>query len=57
MTRDTLSLMHVKSIGFANPVMVDAKNFKYPRFYNMLVALSGPISNLLLATIGIRIYS
>lgn len=52
-----LSLMHIKPIGFAKPVMVDARNFKHPRFYNILVALAGPISNLLLATIAIMIYT
>lgn len=52
-----LSLMHIKPIGFAKPVMVDARNFKHPRFYNILVALAGPISNLLLAAIAIMIYT
>ncbi|MDP5082810.1 MAG: site-2 protease family protein [Rickettsiaceae bacterium] len=52
-----LALMHIKPIGFAKPVMVDTRNFKHPRFYNILVALAGPISNLFLATIAIMIYT
>ena len=52
-----LSLMQNMLIGFAKPVMVDTRNFKHPRFYNILVALAGPISNLLLAAIAIMIYT
>ncbi|WP_150047799.1 site-2 protease family protein [Methylomonas rhizoryzae] len=35
--------------GWAKPVPVDARNFKQPRKAMMLVALAGPVSNLLMA--------
>lgn len=35
--------------GWAKPVPVDARNFKNPRKAMMLVALAGPLSNLLMA--------
>lgn len=34
-------------IGFAKPVMTDPRNFKNPRRDSVLVAIAGPISNLL----------
>ena len=36
-------------IGWAKPVPFDAHNFKYPRFYSILVGLAGPAANFLLA--------
>lgn len=52
-----LALMHLPVIGAAKPVVVDISNFKHPRFYNILVALAGPLSNFLLATIAILLYN
>lgn len=37
-------------IGWGKPVMIDDSNFKKKQKGNMLVALAGPVSNLLLAT-------
>ena len=39
-------------IGWAKPVMVDARNFKRPKLYMAITAIMGPISNLLAATVG-----
>lgn len=36
-------------IGWANPVPMDQRNFKYPRIYSVLTALAGPASNFILA--------
>lgn len=36
-------------IGWARPVPFNAQNFKYPRFFSVLVALAGPFSNIILA--------
>jgi Zn-dependent protease len=36
-------------IGWANPVPMDQRNFRYPRLYSVIAALAGPASNLLLA--------
>ncbi len=36
--------------GWAKPVPVDARNFKKPRHDMAIVALAGPVSNLLMAT-------
>ena len=38
-------------IGWAKPVPIDPRNFKYPRVYSVLVALAGPFANFLLAYI------
>ncbi len=38
-------------IGWANPVPIDTRNFKYPRFYDILTALAGPLSNFILAIV------
>ncbi len=35
--------------GWANPVPMDQRNFKYPRIYSILTALAGPSSNFILA--------
>jgi len=37
--------------GWGKPVPVNPNNFKHPAFGNLLVAVSGPLSNLILATI------
>jgi Zn-dependent protease len=38
-------------IGWAQPVPMDYRNFKYPRIYAIIAALAGPFSNFLLAYI------
>jgi len=44
--------------GYAKPVPVDARNFRNPRAHMAIVALAGPLSNILLAVIGgLLIYS
>ena len=40
-------------IGWAKPVPFDARNFKYPRLYSILVGLAGPASNFILALVCI----
>lgn len=40
------------SIGWAKPVPVDARNLKHPRQDMFWIALAGPMSNILLGTIG-----
>lgn len=47
------ALTRLPVIGWAKPVPVNPRNFRYPRFDNMLVAAAGPISNLLLSTAAI----
>lgn len=41
--------------GWAKPVPVDARNFKNPKRAMMMVALAGPLSNLLMALIWVLI--
>lgn len=41
----------VPTIGWAKPVPIDPFNFKHPKRDEIIVSLSGPISNLLLAVI------
>ncbi len=50
---DPLGLLFIVlvRIGWAKPVPFDARNFKYPRFYSILVGLAGPAANFLLALI------
>ena len=38
-------------IGWAKPVPFNPDNFKYPRFYSVLVGLAGPLSNFFLALV------
>ncbi|MFK7973273.1 MAG: site-2 protease family protein [Rickettsiaceae bacterium] len=52
-----LSFMKLPPVGFAKPVPVCIQNFKHPTLYNILVALAGPASNLLLAFIAIILYN
>lgn len=40
-------------IGWAKPVPMNTQNFKYPRFYAVISAFAGPISNFLLALISL----
>jgi len=46
-----LFFLLVFRIGWANPVPMDYRNFKYPRLYAIITALAGPFSNFLLAVI------
>lgn len=41
--------------GWAKPVPVDARNFRHPVRDNALVALAGPVSNLILAFIAMAV--
>lgn len=45
-----LVVMH---FGWAKPVPVDMRNFKNPRVGMALVALAGPVSNIVLASVGL----
>ncbi len=42
--------------GWARPVQVNSSNFKHPRTATLLVALAGPVSNLILAIICLLAY-
>lgn len=47
----TLAFIVTQAIGWAKPVPVNPMNFRHPRRDMMWVALAGPVSNLLLATL------
>lgn len=47
------AMLLLLGFGFATPVPVNARNFKKPRRDMALVALAGPLSNILLAIVGI----
>ncbi len=51
-----LALLKAPVFGWAKPVMVDPRHFRKPRRDNMLVAAAGPVSNLLVAAIGILLF-
>lgn len=36
-------------IGWAKPVVFDARNFKHPKTFSLITALAGPISNFIMA--------
>jgi Zn-dependent protease len=38
-------------IGWAKPVIFDQRNFSYPRFFSVLTAFAGPLSNFVLALV------
>ncbi|MCM3746386.1 site-2 protease family protein [Paenibacillus pasadenensis] len=46
-------LILIAGFGWAKPVPVNPLNFKRPRLMNIVVALVGPLSNLLLMAIGV----
>lgn len=52
----TLVLVVTRFIGWAKPVPVDVRNLKNPRRDMMWIALAGPVSNLVLATLFVVIY-
>jgi len=45
-------LLFIAGFGWAKPVPVRASRFKNPRAMSMIVSAAGPLSNLLVATIG-----
>jgi Zn-dependent protease len=47
-----LALAHLPVFGWAKPVPVDYNRLRNPRLHMMLVALAGPVTNLILATIA-----
>jgi len=55
---DPIGMIAVLIIGFgwARPVPVNPYNFKKPRLAGVLVSIAGPISNLILATIGLILF-
>lgn len=48
---DLLGLLFliIFKIGWATPVPIDHRNFKFPRLYSIVAALAGPFSNFVLA--------
>lgn len=46
-------LILIAGFGWAKPVPVNPLNFKRPRLMNIVVALVGPLSNLLLMAVGV----
>jgi Zn-dependent protease len=44
-------------LGWAKPTPVNPSNFKNPKWGHVLTALAGPLSNLLLCTISVALYS
>jgi Zn-dependent protease len=46
----------ILGFGWARPVPVNRNNFKNPRLAGILTTVAGPISNLILATIGLIVY-
>jgi len=49
-------LSHVPLLGWAKPVPVNPRNFRAPRRDFGLVAVAGPVSNLLLAVLGAIVF-
>ncbi|KGE18186.1 site-2 protease family protein [Paenibacillus wynnii] len=50
-------LLLLAGFGWARPVPVNRENFSRPRLMGVIVSAVGPISNLLLATLGALIYA
>ena len=48
--------MFLFGFGWAKPVPINARNFKDPRKGMALSALAGPVTNLILGTIGVFLY-
>ena len=42
-------------VGWARPVPVDERNFSWPRLFSILVALAGPLANLIVALAGLYV--
>ena len=51
-----LILIMVIGFGWAKPVPINPRNFKNPKFGMAISAAAGPVSNLLMAFIGVIIY-
>jgi Zn-dependent protease len=51
-----LALLRLPIIGFAKPVPINPHYFRHPYRGMMIVALAGPITNMLLATAGLIIW-
>ena len=51
-----LALLKAPVFGWAKPVIIDPRYFRKPRRDNMLVAAAGPLSNLLVAALGILLF-
>jgi Zn-dependent protease len=51
-----LYLSNLPVLGFANPVPAEIRNFRCPKRDICLVALAGPLSNLVLAFLGALLY-
>ncbi|MBQ5330886.1 MAG: site-2 protease family protein [Oscillospiraceae bacterium] len=49
-------MMILAGFGWGKPVMVNPNNFKNPKRDNALVALAGPVSNLLMAYLSMVVY-
>ncbi|MEI7028078.1 site-2 protease family protein [Paenibacillus sp. y28] len=49
-------LVLIAGFGWAKPVMVNRRNFKYPRLMSLVVSAAGPISNWVIAFIGLVAY-
>ncbi len=47
-----LLLMHLSPIGYAKPVPIDPSHMRNPRKATLVVALAGPITNLILAIVA-----
>jgi Zn-dependent protease len=48
--------MVVFHFGWAKPVPINARNFKYPKRDFAIVAMAGPLANLLLSLLGAFLY-
>lgn len=48
-------LIFLVGFGWAKPVLVNRNNFKHPRRMSIIVSLVGPLSNLLIAFIGLTL--
>ncbi len=47
--------MFIAGIGWARPVQVNARNFKNPKWGMAVVAMAGPLSNIILALIALLV--
>ena len=50
------AMILIVGIGYAKPVPVNPNNFRNPRKGMALTALAGPVSNLIMAILGVLIY-
>ncbi len=52
-----LLFLFIAGFGWAKPVPINPRNFKHPRLHSILVSIAGPISNLLLAALGLILWA